>query len=87
MKSNGLFIYLFLLFTKQPGTVSGMDYGLERLVDPNQEEVKRYVIIRVAFVTKHILCIVLRLNILLKKVDAYNLSRTLLVYQLICKRI
>uniref|UniRef100_A0AAY5EDM6 Regulator of G protein signaling 9b n=1 Tax=Electrophorus electricus TaxID=8005 RepID=A0AAY5EDM6_ELEEL len=28
-----------------PGTTSGMDYGLERLVDPNQEEVRRDVLI------------------------------------------
>lgn len=45
MKSNAFIFkfinFFFLLFTKQPGTVSGMDYGLERLVDPNQEEVKR----------------------------------------------
>lgn len=33
--------FFVLLFTKQPGTVSGMDYGLERLVDSNQEEVKK----------------------------------------------
>lgn len=33
--------FVYFISTKQPGTVSGMDYGLERVVDPNQEEVKR----------------------------------------------
>ncbi|KAL6475269.1 hypothetical protein MHYP_G00163090 [Metynnis hypsauchen] len=37
--SKALF-YSLALFIEQPGTISGMDCGLERMVDPNQEEKK-----------------------------------------------